>query len=63
MIGRRVVVVPVFVRKTQKTPDGEIDLALKHAKEIGDEQGLGHIALDPGASLIDSGQGLGNSHL
>lgn len=31
---RRVVVVRVFVKKTQKTPRREIDLALKRAKEI-----------------------------
>jgi phage-related protein len=33
-IGRRVVVVRVFVKKTQKTPNREIELALKRAKEI-----------------------------
>ena len=32
--GRRVVVVRVFVKKTQKTPRREIDLALGRAKEI-----------------------------
>jgi phage-related protein len=32
--GRRVVVVRVFVKKTQKTPRREIDLALERAKEI-----------------------------
>ena len=32
--GRRVVVVRVFVKKTQKTPTEEIALALKRAKEI-----------------------------
>ncbi len=31
---RRVVVVRVFVKKTQRTPRREIDLALKRAKEI-----------------------------
>ena len=31
--GRRVVVVRVFVKKTPKTPQQEIDLALKRAKE------------------------------
>ena len=31
--GSRVVVVRVFVKKTQKTPRREIDLALKRAKE------------------------------
>jgi phage-related protein len=33
-VGRRVVVVRVFVKKTQKTPNGEIELALRRAKEI-----------------------------
>jgi phage-related protein len=32
--GRRVVVVRVFVKKTQKTPDREIKLALRRAKEV-----------------------------
>jgi len=32
--GRRVVVVRVFAKKTQKTPRGEIELALKRAKEL-----------------------------
>lgn len=32
--GRRVVVVRVFVKKTQKTPRREIDLALERAKEV-----------------------------
>ena len=32
--GRRVVVVRVFVKKTQKTPQREIDLALQRAKEV-----------------------------
>jgi len=32
--GRRVVVVRVFRKKTQKTPRREIDLALKRAKEF-----------------------------
>jgi phage-related protein len=32
--GQRVVVVRVFVKKTQKTPNSEIDLALKRAKEL-----------------------------
>lgn len=31
--GRRVIVVLVFVKKTQKTPRHEIELALKRAKE------------------------------
>ena len=33
-IGRRVVVVRAFVKKTQKTPRAEIELALLRAKEI-----------------------------
>jgi len=33
-LGRRVVVVRVFIKKTQKTPQGEIDLALRRAKEV-----------------------------
>src|ERR1035437_4458318 len=33
-VGRRVVVVRVFVKKAQKTPSREIELALKRAKEI-----------------------------
>jgi len=32
--GRRVVVVRAFVKKTQKTPRQEIDLALARAKEV-----------------------------
>jgi len=32
--GRRVVVVRVFVKKTQKTPRRELNLALERAKEI-----------------------------
>lgn len=32
--GQRVVVLRVFVKKTQKTPQSEIDLALERAKEI-----------------------------
>jgi phage-related protein len=32
--GRRVVVVRVFVKKTQKTPKVEIDIARERAKEI-----------------------------
>jgi len=32
--GRRVVVVRVFVKKTQKTPSREIDLAQSRAKEV-----------------------------
>ncbi len=33
-IGKRVVVVHVFVKKTQKTPRHEILIALKRAKEV-----------------------------
>ena len=33
-VGRRVIVVRAFVKKTQKTPSGEINLALQRAKEI-----------------------------
>ncbi len=33
-VGRRVIVVRAFIKKTQKTPNREIDLALKRAKEI-----------------------------
>ena len=32
--GRRVVVVHVFVKKTQQTPRREIEMALKRAKEV-----------------------------
>jgi phage-related protein len=32
--GRRVVVVRAFVKKTQKTPPGEIELAMRRAREI-----------------------------
>jgi len=32
--GKRVVVVRVFIKKTQKTPRREIELALERAKEI-----------------------------
>jgi phage-related protein len=32
--GRRVVVVRVFIKKAQKTPRREIDLALERAKEV-----------------------------
>ena len=32
--GRRVVIVRVFAKKTQKTPLSEITLALKRAKEV-----------------------------
>lgn len=33
--GQRVVVLRVFVKKTQKAPTREIDLALERAKELG----------------------------
>jgi len=33
-VGRRVVVVRVFIKKAQKTPNREIELALKRAKEL-----------------------------
>jgi phage-related protein len=33
-VGRRVVVVRVFIKKTQKTPNREIELAMKRAKEF-----------------------------
>jgi phage-related protein len=32
--GRRVVIVRVFVKQTQKTPSREIDLAMSRAKEV-----------------------------
>lgn len=32
--GRRVVIVRAFVKKSQKTPAGEIELALRRAKEV-----------------------------
>jgi phage-related protein len=33
-ISERVVVVRIFIKKTQKTPQTEIDLALQRAKEV-----------------------------
>jgi phage-related protein len=33
-VGRRVVMVRAFVKKTQQTPRSEIDLALKRAKDV-----------------------------
>ena len=33
-IGRRVVIVRVFIKKTQQTPRSEIDIAQRRAKEI-----------------------------
>jgi phage-related protein len=36
--GRRVVVVRVFVKKTQKTPRREIDLALERAEEVTNDE-------------------------
>lgn len=32
--GRRVIIVRAFLKKTQKTPKAEIDLALRRAKEV-----------------------------
>jgi len=32
--GKRVVIIRVFVKKTQKTPRSEIELALKRAEEV-----------------------------
>jgi phage-related protein len=32
--GERVIVVRVFVKKSEKTPAGEIELALSRAKEL-----------------------------
>ncbi len=32
--GRRVVILRVFVKKTQKTPQGELELAMKRMKEL-----------------------------
>ena len=34
LVGRRVIILRVFVKKTQKTPAGEIALALSRMKEI-----------------------------
>jgi phage-related protein len=36
--GRRVVVVRVFVKKAQRTPRREIDLALERAKEVANDE-------------------------
>lgn len=33
-VGKRVVIVRVFVKKTEKTPRREIDLALSRAKSV-----------------------------
>ena len=33
-IGRRVVILRAFIKKTQQTPRSEIDLALRRAKEV-----------------------------
>lgn len=35
VVGKRVVILRVFVKKTQKTPPGEVALALSRMKEIG----------------------------
>jgi phage-related protein len=32
--GRRVVILRIFIKKTQKTPPQELDIALKRAKEV-----------------------------
>ena len=32
--GQRVVIVRAFIKKTEKTPAGEIDLALQRAEEV-----------------------------
>ncbi len=34
VVGRRVVILRIFVKKTQKTPPGEVTLALSRMKEI-----------------------------
>lgn len=34
VVGRRVIILRVFVKKTKKTPPGEISLALSRMKEI-----------------------------
>ena len=33
-VGKRIVVLRVFTKKTQKTPRREIEIALKRAKEV-----------------------------
>jgi phage-related protein len=33
-VGRRIVVVRVFAKKTEKTPRREIELALRRAREV-----------------------------
>jgi phage-related protein len=33
-VGKRIVIVHVFVKRTQKTPRREIEIALKRAKEV-----------------------------
>jgi phage-related protein len=35
VFGKRVVILHVFVKKTQKTPPEAIELSLKRAKELG----------------------------
>lgn len=37
LVGKRVVVVHAFIKKTQQTPDRELKLARKRAKEIRDD--------------------------
>lgn len=34
VVGKRVVIVHAFVKKTQKTPDKELKIARKRAKEV-----------------------------
>lgn len=34
VVGRRIVVLRAFIKKTQKTPNGEIAIALQRAKEL-----------------------------
>ena len=38
VVGRRVIILRVFVKKTQKTPPGEITVALSRIKEIDNGQ-------------------------
>ncbi len=35
MSGQRVVILRIFVKKTQKTPKRELELARQRAKEVG----------------------------
>ena len=36
-VGRRVMILHVFAKKSRKTPRGKIELALKRAKEVGND--------------------------